>query len=114
MNQAQIKLQNSIFQFLGILLFGVFCSSEAAGSLRDSDAFHVGFDDRGDPISSDHKEFTACEEEENEGLDDSPFERSSREFFAFQKQAGSSQDPGCESVRSAKRYLLFCCFKLDC
>jgi hypothetical protein len=115
-NHLITGLRNSVFHVLGTLLFRISCSG-AYGTPSDySPGFGKtspgAFDDQRDSISSHQNEFTACEEEEN--LDDSPFERSSRQIIACQSQAVSDRDLSGQAVQSAKRSLLFCCLKVDC
>lgn len=117
LNQSTTNLRKSVFHLLGALLFGVFCSGVCGAPSNSSPDFGRGygeFDDLRDPISSHQNEFTACEEEENEDLDDTPLERSNRQIFAFRRQVVSGRGLSCELVQSAKRYLLFCCLKVDC
>ena len=118
LNQSATNLRKSVFHLLGALLFGIFCSGAYGAPSDSSPGFgkssHGEFDDQRDPISSHHNEFTACGEEENEDLDDTPLERSNRQIFAFRRQVVSGRGLSCELVQSAKRYLLFCCLRVDC
>jgi hypothetical protein len=112
------NLRNSVFLFLGVLLFGVFCletqgtASEVLLGYEKSD--YGEFSDEGGTIPIFHYQHSSCEEEENEDFDDSPIERAGREIFSFQRHAVAGQNLDCGSLQPAKRYLLYCCLKVDC